>query len=55
MKVREREQDLNCLTSSGLPKPLGALSRLPKHDSAGVIPDDGFVSLEKVKPCRENL
>ena len=41
--MRDKEQDLNCLTSSGLPKPLGCISRLPKQNTTGIIPDDGFV------------
>ena len=47
--MREKEADLNCLTSSGLPKPLGAIKRVPKHDSTGIIPDDGFVRIIKLK------
>jgi hypothetical protein len=43
--MREKETDINCLTSSGLPKPLGCIHRLPKHDTAGIIPDDGFVNI----------
>lgn len=46
--MRDKETDLNCLTSSGLPRPLGCLSRLPKHDTAGIIPDDGFVRIYRI-------
>ena len=44
MQIREKEADINCLTSSGLPKPLGAIARVPRPDTKEVIPDDGFVS-----------
>jgi hypothetical protein len=27
-----------------MPKPLGTISRLPKQNTDGLIPDDGFVS-----------
>ena len=43
--MRDKEQDLNCLTSSGLPKPLGSIKRVPKQNTTGLIPDDGFVIL----------
>ena len=30
---REFEPSINCLTSTGLPKPLNRLHRVPKHDT----------------------
>ena len=48
MQIREKESDINCLTSSGLPKPLGAIARVPRPDTKEVIPDDGFVSFLKM-------
>ena len=45
LQIREKEQDINCLTSTGLPKPLGAIARVPRPDTKEVIPDDGFVSI----------
>jgi len=42
---REKEPDINCLTSSGLPAPLGTINRKPKQETFGLIPDDGFVSI----------
>ena len=48
MQIREKESDINCLTSSGLPKPLGAIARVPRPDTKEVIPDDGFVRFAKM-------
>lgn len=45
-QIREKEADINCLTSTGLPKPLGAIARVPRPDTKEVIPDDGFVRLK---------
>ena len=39
-----KEADINCLSSTGLPKPLGSIARVPRPDTNEVIPDDGFVS-----------
>jgi len=44
LQKREKEADINCLTSSGLPAPLGTINRKPKQETAHLIPDDGFVS-----------
>ena len=44
-KIREKEADINCLSSTGLPKPLGSIARAPRPDTKEVIPDDGFVSI----------
>ena len=30
------------MSSTGLPKPLNRLHRLPKHDTTGLVPSDGF-------------
>mmetsp|Transcript_24603 Transcript_24603/g.28974 ORF Transcript_24603/g.28974 Transcript_24603/m.28974 type:complete len:80 (-) Transcript_24603:729-968(-) len=43
---REREPDINCLTSSGLPAPLGSINRKPKQETFCLIPDDGFRELK---------
>jgi len=45
---REKEPDLNCLSSSGLPAPLGAIKRKPKQETTGLIPDDGFRELKTI-------
>jgi len=37
---------LNCLTSSGLPAPLGVYHRKPKQVTAQLICDDGFRELK---------
>jgi len=42
---REKEPDLNCLTSSGIPKALGCINRKPKQVTEGIICDDGFREL----------
>ena len=39
---RPYEPAINCLSSTGLPKPLNRLHRLPKHDTTQLIPSDGF-------------
>jgi hypothetical protein len=41
--LREKENAINCLTSTGIPKPLASITRRPKQVTAGIIPDDGFV------------
>ena len=51
LQKRDHEPDINCLTSSGLPAPLGTINRKPKQETFGLIPDDGFVS--EVKGHRE--
>jgi hypothetical protein len=33
-----------------VPKPLAAISRKPKQETFGLIPDDGFVSLIRLTP-----
>lgn len=43
---RAKESDINCLTSSGLPAPLGTFHRKPKQETFGLIPDDGFRELK---------
>lgn len=43
---REFEPSINCLTSTGLPKPLNRLNRVPKHDTSKLIPSDGFNELQ---------
>ena len=40
--MREFEPSINCLNSTGLPKPLARISRVPKHDTTQIIPSDGF-------------
>ena len=40
--IREYEPSINCLTSTGLPKPLARINRVPKHDTTKLIPSDGF-------------
>lgn len=47
--IRPKEQDLNCLTSTGLAKPLGRIDRKPKQETFGLIPDDGFRELKTIK------
>lgn len=42
---REKEPDLNCLTSSGIPKPLGCINRKPRQVTEGIVCDDGFREL----------
>lgn len=37
---------MNCLSSSGIPAPLGAIYRKPKQETFGLIPDDGFRELK---------
>lgn len=37
---------MNCLSSSGIPAPLGAIARKPKQETFGLIPDDGFRELK---------
>ena len=37
---------MNCLSSSGIPAPLGAISRKPVQETFGLIPDDGFRELK---------
>jgi hypothetical protein len=44
--MRQKEADINCLNSSGIPQPLGRIQRLHKWDTTGIIPDDKFVSLK---------
>ena len=44
--MREYEPAINCLNSTGLPKPLNRLQRVPKHDTTQIIPSDGFNSLK---------
>lgn len=46
MQVREKEESINCLTSTGLPKPLASITRRQKQVTSGVIPDDGFVRFQ---------
>ena len=43
---REFEPSINCLTSTGLPKPLNRINRAPKHDTTKLIPSDGFNELK---------
>ena len=40
--MRGYEPSINCLTSTGLPKPLARINRVPKHDTTKLIPSDGF-------------
>ena len=42
MQKRKFEIDINCLNSTGLPRPLNRLNRIPKHDTSRLIPSDGF-------------
>ena len=37
---------MNCLSSSGIPAPLGSINRKPKQETFGLIPDDGYRELE---------
>ena len=39
---RPYEPAINCLTSTGIPKPLNRINRVPKHDTTQLIPSDGF-------------
>ena len=46
---------MNCLSSSGIPAPLGTYNRKPKQETFGLIPDDGYRELvstnkEECKP-----
>lgn len=43
-KRRAHEPDINCLSSSGIPAPLGRFHRKPKQETEHLICDDGFVS-----------
>ena len=54
-QIREKEADINCLTSTGLPKPLGAIARVPRPDTKEVIPDDGFVSSTRPNSCQREM
>jgi hypothetical protein len=47
--IRPKEVDLNCLTSTGLAKPLGRIDRKPKQETFGLVPDDGFRELKTIK------
>jgi hypothetical protein len=40
--MRPFEISINCLNSTGLPRPLNRISRKPKHDTSELIPSDGF-------------
>lgn len=40
--MREKEADINCLNSNGLPAPLGRIPRVYKWDTKNIIADDGF-------------
>ena len=40
--VRTHETAISTLNASGLPQPLEVIKRLPKWDTTGVIPDDGY-------------
>ena len=42
---REKEADLNCMSSAGNPAPLGSINRKPKQETRGLIPDDGYREL----------
>ena len=44
--MRDYEPSINCLNSTGLPKPLNRLQRVPKHDTTQIIPTDGFNELK---------
>ena len=45
--MREKENDINCLLSTGVPKALATINRRPKQYTKELIPDDGFVSSER--------
>ena len=36
---------MNCLSSSGIPAPLGSINRKPKQETFQLIPDDGYREL----------
>jgi hypothetical protein len=40
---------LNCLSSSGIPAPLGSIYRKPKQETKSLIADDGFRELATTK------
>ena len=46
--MREKEADINCLTSSGLPQPLGRIQRVHKWKTDNLIPDDGFREMKTI-------
>lgn len=39
---REHEAAISTLSASGLPQPLEVINRIPKWNTTGVIPDDGY-------------
>jgi len=43
---RAHEPDINCLSSSGIPAPLGRFHRKPKQETEHLICDDGFRELK---------
>jgi hypothetical protein len=43
VKLREKENDINCLLSTGVPKALATINRRPKQETSHMIPDDGYV------------
>lgn len=47
--MRDYEPAINCLNSTGLPKPLNRLQRVPKHDTTQIIPSDGFKEMQTTK------
>ena len=47
--MREKEADINCLTSSGIPAPMGRLKRLHKWDTSNIVADDGFREFKTTK------
>ncbi len=40
--LRPHEEAISTLSASGLPQPLEVIKRLPKWNTTGVIPDDGY-------------
>jgi hypothetical protein len=49
LKKRDYEAAINCLNSTGLPKPLNRLNRVPKHNTTEIIPSDGFNEKDTTK------
>lgn len=51
--IRPVETSINCLNSTGIPCPLERYNRVPKHDTAQIIPSDGFN--EKTSTMKNDL
>ena len=51
--IRPVETAINCLNSTGIPCPLERYNRVPKHDTAQIIPSDGFN--EKISTRKQDI